>query len=175
MVEKIGRDAFIYLDPGKTPKKAFAQCGPCRMFVPHEALDGFRKHDLCIIHGSNVKVDEGYSCGLMVGWPKGKPNPDVVKDHAAELKKNIPGSVTPEQSGLVDRQVRCENCDYHNAEAGKCGLYGMLNAKFPKVFDLDEKVDEYGCCNANMAIPGAKSGNSIRGDIKDAIGKDDDK
>src|SRR6516225_8608187 len=101
MVAKIERDAFLYLAHGVSPAPTFAQCGPCRMFVPNEALEGFRRTDLCIIHGSDVAVDDGYSCGFMCGWPTGTPNPEVIADHAAELRKGIPGSVTPAQSGLV--------------------------------------------------------------------------
>lgn len=163
-VERITRDAFLFLDPGVNPKADFAQCGPCRMFVPDEALKGFRDHDLCIIHGSDVKVDEGYSCGFMCGWPTGKPNPKVIADHAAELRKGIPGSVTPTDSGLVDRPVRCQNCDYHNAARGRCGLYEELNDKFPTMFNLDPVVTPYSCCNANTALPGVKQGNSTGND-----------
>ncbi len=150
MVEKIERDTFLYLDHGVSPEDNFAQCGPCRMFVPGEAMGG--GPDRCIIHGSRVKVGEGYSCGFMCGWPTGKPNPKVIADHAAELKKDIPGSVTPEESGLVDRPVRCENCEYFDDDESKCRFYGMLNKGFPAVFRLDDNVDEYSCCNANTAI-----------------------
>jgi hypothetical protein len=159
--EPVERDAFLYLDPDKSPPATFAQCAPCRMFVPQEYMSAKFKNDLCILHGSKVKVGEGYSCGFMCGWPTGKPNPDVMKDHAAELEKDIPGSVTPEESGLVERPVRCENCDYHEAEAGECGLYKMLNEKLPEVFSLEIRVDDHGCCNANTAIPAGGASDSL--------------
>ncbi len=151
---KNSRDAFLYFDPSpKSPKDKFAQCGTCRMFVPDEYMGKKDDMDLCIAHGSNVKVGETFSCGLYAGWPKGPPNPEVIKSHAEELKKGIPGSVTPDESGLVDRQVRCENCLFYKKDGSICNLYDMLNRQMQKYWDLDIKVDPYGCCNANMAIP----------------------
>lgn len=167
MVDRIERDAFIYLTQGKAPASSFAQCGPCRMFVPEEALGGYRKHDLCIIHGSNVEVEEGYSCGFMCQWPKGRPNPRVIRDHAAELKLGIPGSVTPAQSGLVDRQVRCENCAHFDADESACYLYRSLNEKLPRLFDLDDKVHPSSCCNAQTPIPRQVKSLKSRGLISD--------
>lgn len=156
---KNNRDAFLYFDPSpKSPKDKFAQCETCRMFVPDEYMGGKEGNesddmDLCIAHGSNVKVGETFSCGLYAGWPKGPPNPEVIKDHARELKKGIPGSVTPDESGLVDRQVRCENCIFHLKKNSTCHLYDMLNKTLPKYWDLDIHVDPKGCCNANMSLP----------------------
>lgn len=142
------RDAFLYFNHRpNSPKTQFAQCVTCRMFVPDEYMGTDNDKDLCIAHGSKVKVGEEYSCGLYSGWPKGPPNPQVIRDHAAELKKGIPGSVTPKESGLVERQVRCENCAFFQ---GHCELYRVLNKALPKLWDLDEKVDPYGCCNANI-------------------------
>ncbi len=158
MVEKIGRDAFLYLEPGKSPPENFAQCEPCRMMVPDEYLPG--DVDRCIIHGSSVKVDEGFSCGFMCGWPTGKPNPEVIRNHAAELKRGVAGSVTPKESGLVDRPVRCENCYYHEAKPSGCGLYRKLQKAMPETFDFGGfAVHPKACCNANTAIPGAKKAN----------------
>ena len=160
-VQKIGRDAFLFLTPGKNPEKDFAQCGPyeCRMYVPREYLkETDLKGDRCIIHGSDVKVGNDYSCGFMCGWPTGKPNEDVIKAHAAELAKGIPGSVTPEQSGLVNRRVRCENCDYHDEAKSECGIFRMLQTALPEVFDFGGFAGETSdCCNANTALPSSQS------------------
>jgi Pyruvate/2-oxoacid:ferredoxin oxidoreductase delta subunit len=143
------RDAFLYFNHRpNSPKTEFAQCVTCRMFVPDEYMGTDSDMDLCVAHGSNVKVGEEYSCGLYSGWPKGPPNPQVIRDHAAELKKGIPGSVTPKESGLVERKVRCENCAFF--DKNKCRLYMMLNKTLPNLFDLDENVEPYGCCNANI-------------------------
>jgi hypothetical protein len=147
--EKITRDAFLYFPPHpNSPEDEAAQCITCRKFVPNSYTKG--TVDLCIEHGSKVKVGEQWSCGLYSNWPKGPPNPEVIRDHAKELSKGIPGSVTPEQSGLVDRQVRCQNCFFYET---KCNLYLMLNKALPEYFDLDANVNRYGCCNANTAIP----------------------
>jgi hypothetical protein len=149
-MEKIGRDAFIYLEaPAGHDDKDFAQCGPCRMFVPK--VDG-RKGGRCIIHGSFVEVDEDDSCAFMVPWPTpdGKPNPKVVADHAVELKKGITGSVTAIQSGLVSRRVQCHRCRFVDRAHSTCDLYKKLNAQMPSVFALDPNIKAHGCCNAQM-------------------------
>lgn len=146
MPQKITRDAFLYFNHRtNSPKKQFAQCVTCRKFVPHEYMGDKSTTDLCVEHGSKVKVGEEWSCGVYTIWPKGSPNPQVIRDHAGELAKGIPGSVTPEESGLVERQVRCENCYFYERT---CNLYFQLNSLLPTIFDLDIHVDEYGCCNA---------------------------
>lgn len=148
--EKVERDAFIYLEPKTAAQKEyFAQCGPCRMFVPEKYLDGKLIGDRCIIHGSTVRLDADDSCGFMVPWPNpDKPNPNVMKDHAEELLKMIPGSVTPDESGLVDRRVQCHRCRFADAGAKKCGLYEKLNKTLPHMFDLNPEITPNSCCNA---------------------------
>ena len=59
-------------------------------------------------------------------------------------------SVTPKEAGFVRRQVRCENCEYYEEEDSHCHLFMMLNDKMKIAFKLNEKVDKYGCCNAQM-------------------------
>jgi hypothetical protein len=58
--------------------------------------------------------------------------------------------MTPKESGLVRRQVRCENCKYAKNGATVCGLYVTLNNEVPEMFALDEKIEPQGCCNAQM-------------------------
>lgn len=152
-MEKIGRDAFIYLaPPAGHEEKDFAQCGPCRMFVPQKALGEGSSGSRCIIHGSFQEVDEDDSCAFMVAWPTpdGSPVPKVVADHAAELRKGITGSVTPIESGLVSRRVQCHRCRFPNSKVTRCGLYEDLNARLPKVFNLDPNIQPHACCNAQM-------------------------
>lgn len=153
MGDKIERDAFLFLVP-KFPGKQqnFAQCVDCRMFVPEKFLNGKMSGDRCIVHGSNVKIDDDDSCGFMVPWPTegGKPNPEVVADHAAELLKMIPGSVDPEESGLVSRRVQCHRCRFADGAVANCGLYETLNDAFPDVFDMDPEIETHSCCNAQM-------------------------
>jgi hypothetical protein len=123
---KITRDAFLYLDP-KPPEDEFAQCGTCIMFIPD--------HDRCMIHGAKIKVDEDDSCGLYVhGVPRNGPPT---------------AAVTPKESGLVGRQVRCENCEHFNGK-DLCLLFKNLNRVLPDKFDLDTKVSPKGCCNAQI-------------------------
>jgi hypothetical protein len=149
--QRVTRDAFLYFDP-KSPEKQFAQCSTCRKYVPKKFLGASAPFDLCIEHGSKVEVGPGWSCGMYSVWPKGSPDAVVMRNHASELKPGLPGSVTPEESGLVDREVRCENCGFFQSAACKCGLYAALNLLLPRVFDLDSAVDEYGCCNANTEM-----------------------
>jgi hypothetical protein len=53
---------------------------------------------------------------------------------------------TPKEVGFVSRKVRCENCKYFGKD--RCGLYEMLNKRFPDDFNLDVVVEAMGCCNA---------------------------
>lgn len=152
MGDKIERDAFLFLEPkSEGTQEDFAQCGPCRMFVPEQYLDGM-VGDRCILHGSNVKIDDDDSCGFMAPWPTedGKPNVEVIKDHAAELMKIIPGSIDPEESGLVSRRVQCHRCRFADAKVSSCALYVKMNAAFPDLFDLDPEIEQHSCCNAQM-------------------------
>ncbi len=122
--DKVNRSAFLYLPPGNRGDDN-AQCKSCIMWLA--------EHDRCVIHAADVVIDGDDSCGFYVpGKParKGKPM----------------GLVTPKESGLVGREVRCENCFY--AEDGICGLFAQLNRTLPAVFDLDTRIDKHGCCNA---------------------------
>lgn len=143
-VPKITRDAFIYLEPASAElQDRFAQCKECRMWVPGYEGGG------CIIHGSKqVPITASMSCALFVAWPEGTPDEEAVKNHLAELQKDIPGAVTPEQSGLVNREVRCQNCAYFDDTKSVCGLFEKLNKAMPDIFDLKIQVSAYGCCNA---------------------------
>ncbi len=162
-MSKITRDAFLFLKP-KHLADDFAQCGPCRMYVPPESLGS--KTGACILHGSKVEIDEDDSCGFMAPWPTpdGKPNPKVVQDHAAELLKNIPGSVTPADSGLVSRRVQCHRCIYADTTVSKCGLYAKLNRLMGDEFNLDTRIERHSCCNAQE--PKASLRDSIEKAVK---------
>jgi len=124
MADKLTRDAFIYLPPNGDK-----QCGTCRDFSP--------QHQLCAIHGPNVKVVAGMSCGLYVEG----------EFHGAREIRTV---VTPEESGLVDREVRCENCKWGGPEEYVCRLFRMLNQFMPDVFELDTEIEPKGCCNAQQ-------------------------
>lgn len=121
---KLTVNAFIYLPP-KGDKDEFAQCSTCQLFLPGK--------ERCGIFGKNDKVVANASCGLYL---HGKPHDD----------QPISGAVTPEQAGYVLGQVRCENCVWFKDSA--CDLFKLLNEKMPDAFDLTEKVNAKGCCNA---------------------------
>jgi hypothetical protein len=139
------------------------------MYVPRGYTAG--KIDLCVAHGSDVKVGDMYSCGVYLPWPGGKVEELVVKNHAKELAKGLEGSVTPEESGLVERKVRCENCEFHEPEEGKCHLYELLNKLMPDYWNLDENVNPQGCCNANIERDNDGDEGEKSGDLRSVIEK----
>lgn len=60
--------------------------------------------------------------------------------------------VAPKDAGLVDRQVRCENCRFFDGEY-TCKLFMLLKTSMPNEFeDLDPIVEPEGCCNAQTPI-----------------------
>lgn len=124
--DKIGRWAFIYLEPS-TPEAAadFAQCSSCQHFLPG------RKR--CAIFSENDVVKAGASCGLYL---QGKPHDN----------QKIQDLVSPAEAGYVEGQVRCENCSWY--KEGTCGLFAQLDEKFPDAFELKSTVSPKGCCNA---------------------------
>ena len=62
---KIKRDAFLYMAPARSAASGdFAQCSSCVMWV--------QDYDACTIHGEDVEIEGGDSCGLYV---PGKPQP----------------------------------------------------------------------------------------------------
>ena len=127
MVTKLGADAFLYLNP-EQGENEFAQCSTCRDWITGD--------NLCYIHGNHVAVTGSMSCGFYVF---GEPLPEGSAAFTM---------VSPTESGLVDREVRCENCNYGGKESYHCALFAMLNDHLPEVFDIDEAIDPKGCCNA---------------------------
>lgn len=127
---KITRDAFLYMDP-KGQEDKFASCETCRDFTGKT----------CFIFGSDFPVKKTDSCALYVN---GKPNPDNL---GKERK-----AVDPKAAGYTKKAVRCENCIYGDDENNVCLLFKKLNKQLPERFDLDEKINIKGCCNAFVSI-----------------------
>ena len=125
MPDKIGQEAFLYLQPLDSEER-FAQCSTCRDWVMED--------DRCVIHGPYITVVSTASCGLYV---EGAPQQSGTRTESI---------VTPSETGLTDREVRCENC-YHFTDI--CELFKKLNETLPDLFDIDIHVDSKGCCNAN--------------------------
>jgi len=120
-VEKITRDAFLYMDSNT---RDFAQCATCWLFHSEK--------NRCSVLGPNVEVKPEYSCGYFGKGTSATRPP---------LKKLF----TPKEVGLVERKVRCENCTY----GGKtCSLYDALNKAMPDKFNLDASIHPKACCNA---------------------------
>lgn len=125
--EKVTRQAFGYLPP-KGDHDQFAQCGTCRAWTGQD-------HNTCVILGKE-HVTADMSCNY---YQHGNPSPSGAgKEHLV---------LTPKQAGLVDRQVRCENCAFFDKEGSYCELYEHLAESHPQQFDLDKHVDPKGCCN----------------------------
>lgn len=119
------RSTFLYMQPTKEDDpKTFASCAGCRMFLA--------KHEICSIHGKDVKVDADDSCGLFV---RGKAEESEME--------HVKASVTKEESGFVEGPVQCKNCHYFWPEKdhNDCLLFRMLGMP-------DYKVEADGCCNA---------------------------
>lgn len=129
----ITRDAFLYMDP-KPPYESFGQCSTCIMWTGP-------KHKMCTIHGPTIEILGRDSCGLYV---HGKPMPEEVAE--GEIFR----AVSPSESGLVRRQIRCENCAAYLPLTNKCNLFVTLNRKLPDLFNLNEIVHPEGCCNAQQ-------------------------
>jgi broad specificity phosphatase PhoE len=108
----------------------YAQCISCKMFIQSKRV--------CSLHGMDVKIKPTMSCGL------------YCFGHAdnSELH-HVSVATTPKESGLTERQVRCENCFFFDEQESDCELFEALNKG--SVFTLEEKVDKHGCCNANIA------------------------
>lgn len=130
---KTDRSAFAYQDP-RPPEDEFAQCSTCRYFGNPGCSYLGRKD-----------VDGGMSCDF---YCHGKPGSIMLPSPAA----------TPEEAGLVDRPVRCENCR-HFKRPGTCGLFERLNREAPDAFKIDTHVHAKGCCDAQTE----KAKNRARG------------
>lgn len=130
-MEKVTRATFLYMKPkpGYDPEEN-AQCESCIHWIDDK--------DRCELHGKGDDIDGDDSCCLYVAGPN------------ATGKEPL-GRVTPKESGLVSRQVRCDNCMFFDPDSEPkvhCDFYSQLNRMLPKVFDLDRYVEEDACCNA---------------------------
>jgi hypothetical protein len=133
--QKVNRSAFIYMEPrGKNINK-FAQCATCNMWTG-------AKHNTCTVMGPHVEVKGSMSCAL---YANGEPMPEAAGHEMI--------STTPEEAGLIDTKVRCENCKYVDAKNFKCQLFAQLNRRVPQIFNLNESVHPKACCNAFMPHP----------------------
>jgi hypothetical protein len=129
MADKLGADAFLYLSPEQGIDD-FAQCSECRDWIPGD--------NRCFIHGRHVEVLGTMSCGFYVYGEPLEPG-------------DVPyAMVSPMESGLVNREVRCENCKHMNDDS-TCGFFKTLNEKLPELFDIDINIDAKGCCNAQQS------------------------
>lgn len=126
---KIKRDAFLYLDP-EPGVDDFAQCLTCRDWVEGD--------DRCRIIGPFITVRDTMSCGFYVYGEE--PLPEGTQTYTL---------VFPKEAGLVDREVRCENCR-HLVEESTCGFFKTLNETLPDLFDLNINIHPAGCCNAQQ-------------------------
>jgi broad specificity phosphatase PhoE len=139
-------DTDVFLDLKSQPKAGeverveytmlnnYAQCTSCKMFISSKAV--------CSLHGMDVKIKGSMSCSLH------------AYGHADESElQHVSAAFTPQESGLVDRQVRCENCKFYCEEDSDCELFEFLNGEVGVAFALNDKVDKHGCCTAQTPKP----------------------
>lgn len=119
------RAVFLYSEP-KGEVENYAQCATCFLWTG----------PACLIHGKEVQVTGDMTCCYYV---QGNPQKEM------QGKEFI--SVTPKESALQKRAVRCENCQYFSK--GACGWFKMVNEAFPDLFNLDVSVKEKACCSMN--------------------------
>lgn len=122
---RVRRDAFGYLEPAPGDETDFAQCATCCFY--HHELKG------CELLYPRDHIEPTMSCIEYVPGVGTKVPPRSI--------------LTPEEVGLVDRPVRCENCAFFND--GICGLYVKLTTENPETFALGSAVHPQGCCNAH--------------------------
>ena len=133
--DPVTRDAFLYLEPKNKEQNSddFAQCKSCFLFTGKT----------CQIHGPDRPVSPEATCGFYAFGDNVEPG----------TEKKL---VTPEQSGLVKRNVRCENCvsfkRVKEETRGTCILFDELNRRDPQNYDLDTDVHKHGCCNAQRPL-----------------------
>src|SRR5882724_8189668 len=112
-MEKITRATFLYMDPtgpdkAQNDKAQNAQCKTCRWFIDDKKR--------CVQHRKSDEIAAGDSCCLYVEGPNAT---------GAEPE----GLTNPEISGLVSRQVRCQNCRFFDDETepkDHCDFYTQL-------------------------------------------------
>jgi hypothetical protein len=110
-----------------------SQCGTCFLWI---------RSQKCYIHRPSDKITKEMAC---VYYLQGPPMSPAAKPASI---------VTPEESGLVDRQVRCENCKWYDDH--HCKFFEELNnlhGGLAGEFKLDTRVDPRGCCTAQEPPP----------------------
>ena len=126
--------AFGYLEmPQGAIEATFAQCAGCSQMVDDGRCLSFRPGD---------KVKPIGACNLYI---YGTPVP------AGEVEESCFGMSKPEDSGYVERAVRCGNCsslDTDDKSRIHCDLYSHLNKQMPEYWQLREEVRPSSCCNA---------------------------
>lgn len=116
------KSVFLYLEYKKDSygtKEQFAQCASCHMF----------SGSTCLLMSKTQKITPTMTCGF---YSNGKPQTDKVGQES--------NSVTPQEAGLLDAKVRCENCHFFQDSDNDCQLFKVLN--------IDHKVEPIACCNA---------------------------
>jgi hypothetical protein len=108
---------FGYQDP-----PGDKQCGSCFMWS---------SDNRCMIHGKR-QVTASMSCVYYV-FGKNRPADTTAVTN-----------LDPSETGLIDRQVRCENCKWFEDPA--CNFFIRMNKT--GLFQLETRVSAKGCCNA---------------------------
>ena len=168
-VPRIGREAFGYHEPrpGIDGKSYHGACGSCQNFVPEAAMTGAVYGSRCVLFGASFPITDDDSCGRWVPWAAGAPCDHVTAFYAGEIRKGLPGALSPWAVGYRGGcTTQCRNCRFGDSSdpetaAGKleCEAFESLNEKSGNLFALEKTVDPYGGCSlwqewAAETVPG---------------------
>ncbi len=156
-VPRISREAFGYLEPrpGIDGKSYHGACGACQNFVPEAAMTGAVYGSRCVLFGSSFPITDDDSCNRWVGWAAGAPCDHVTAFNAAEIRRGLPGALSPYQVGYRSKcPTQCRTCRFGDGldpetPPGKleCEIMEDMQEKAPLLFALETTVDPWGGCN----------------------------
>jgi hypothetical protein len=155
---KIGRSAFNYMEPrlGIDGRDYFRRCASCESFVPETAMGGAVQGARCARFGSDFRVTDDDNCNLYWPWHSGMICASVVDLNALELRKGIPGAMSPWSVGYRSKcDAKCRSCRFVDfgeptlagTRSAECEAYESLNEESPNIFDLVKTISPEGGCS----------------------------
>lgn len=134
------RSVMGYIEPPADDDDAdeFAQCEDCILWTGPD-------RERCGVHGAKLQITAEHTCNYYMHGHA----PAFLRAALWHLARLIT-ILKPSQSGLVHRQVRCENCRFFDTTGEPhvhCDLYTQLNLQYPRLFHLDRYVKPKACCN----------------------------
>jgi hypothetical protein len=156
-VPRLTRDVFGYHEPrtGIDGKSYFGQCGSCQFFVSEAAMTGAVYGNRCALFGAGFRITDDDSCFRFTPWAAGAPCEHVTAFYAAEIRKGLPGALSPFEVGYHGEcATQCGSCRFGDRSdpetpPGKleCEAFEDMQEKAPLLFALEAIVDSFGGCN----------------------------